>query len=93
MGHDLTDIFSSTQGMGHFVSPSKKMAKAYFWRKLPYISCFQPYQMVDENRSVGNAKICISDNLQMIHAGIPPWQRDSLEIYNLTCPTFSLANL
>jgi hypothetical protein len=23
MGHDLTDIFSSTQGMGHFVSPSK----------------------------------------------------------------------
>jgi hypothetical protein len=24
MGHDPTDIFSSTQGMGHFVSPSKK---------------------------------------------------------------------
>jgi hypothetical protein len=22
--HDPTDIFSSTQGMGHFVSPSKK---------------------------------------------------------------------
>jgi hypothetical protein len=24
VGHDPTDIFSSTQGMGHFVSPSKK---------------------------------------------------------------------
>jgi len=30
MGHDLTDIFSSTQGMDHFVSPSKKMVTENF---------------------------------------------------------------
>jgi hypothetical protein len=71
MGHKPTDIFSSTQGMGHFVSPSKKMVRAYFWRKLAHINYFQPYQMVDENRNVRNAKFCISDILQMIQGGIP----------------------
>lgn len=47
------------------------MAWAYFWWKRPYTNCFQADQMVEKNRSVGNAKFCISDTPQMKHAGIP----------------------
>ncbi|MCA1785642.1 MAG: hypothetical protein LC657_06655, partial [Desulfobacteraceae bacterium] len=32
-----------------------------FWQSCPYTNCFQSYQMVEENRSVGNANFCISD--------------------------------
>ena len=79
--------------MGHFVSPSKKMARAYFWRKRFYTKCFQPDQVVEENKIVGNAIYGISDNLQMKHADIPHRQRLSLKIQTLTCPTFLPANL
>jgi hypothetical protein len=56
---------------GSFCQSSKKMARAHFYRKLAYINCFQLCQIFNENRSVRNTKICISDTPQMINAGIP----------------------
>ena len=76
----LSLIFFFIPMAGFFCQSIKKMARAYFWRKLPCINCFQFYQMVEENRSVGNTKIGNSDTPQMIHAGIPHRQRDLPEI-------------